>query len=91
MATKKRSTKKSATRKKTHKKSSFPGKFFRFIFSPPVMVFVLIVIIAGLIYWFSPAIIRWSSRSWESLVDTFGIVLALIVISLITIIALCVQ
>jgi S-DNA-T family DNA segregation ATPase FtsK/SpoIIIE len=88
MATKRRKTKKPAARRKSVKKSSFLGRFFRFIFSPPVLIIALILVVAGLIYWFSPAIIRWGTHTWESLVTTFGIGLALIAIALLIVIGM---
>lgn len=91
MATKKRKTKKPATRttrKKSAKKSSFLGKFFRFIFSPPVLIIAAVIIAAVLIYWFSPAIIRWGKNTWESMVAMFGIGLALIVLALLTVVGM---
>jgi DNA segregation ATPase FtsK/SpoIIIE-like protein len=98
MATKKRTTKtkkttkKSGTRQKSRgKKPSFLGRFFRFLFSPPVMIFILVVIVAGLIYWFWPEITRWANHSWDSIIQTLGIGLALIVILLAIITSMCVQ
>jgi S-DNA-T family DNA segregation ATPase FtsK/SpoIIIE len=92
MAAKKRTKKKSTTRQKSRsKKSSFLSRFFRFLFSPPVMIFILIVIVAGLIYWFLPEITRWATHTWESIILTLGIGLALIVILLAIIISICVQ
>ncbi len=94
MATRKRKTKKPATRttrKKSAKKSSFLGKFFRFIFSPPVLTIAAIIIAAVLIYWFSPAIVRWVKSTWESMVSTFGIGLALILLALLTVVGMIVN
>ena len=95
MAAKKRTkktTKKSGTQQKSRgKKSSFLGRFFRFMFSLPVMIFFLVVIVGGLIYWFLPEITRWATNTWDSIIQTLGIGLALIVILLIIIISMCVQ
>ncbi|MEJ2740612.1 MAG: DNA translocase FtsK, partial [Dehalococcoidia bacterium] len=55
------------------------------------MIFILVVIVAGLIYWFLPEITRWATSTWNNIIQTLGIGLALIAILLVIIISMCVQ
>jgi S-DNA-T family DNA segregation ATPase FtsK/SpoIIIE len=50
----------------------------------PIVIAVLVIIAAGLIYWFLPNIISWSTATWTRLFNLLGIGLAFIAIYIIT-------
>ena len=79
---KKRRAVKTAARRKTSKEKPLWKRFFSFIASPPVIRLLLVIIAAGLIYWFWPDITRWAATTWESLLELFGIGLVLIATAL---------
>jgi hypothetical protein len=53
---------------------------------PAIATALLIIIAAGLIYWFLPNIINWGTATWKNLFRLFGLGLAIIAIYIVLII-----
>ena len=86
MPARKRQTYKKPSRSRTGKKHNIGKGISNFIFSAKFLIILLIVVIAGLIYWFLPEITSWMGSTWTNLLDTFGIGLLLILIAIVLLI-----
>jgi S-DNA-T family DNA segregation ATPase FtsK/SpoIIIE len=86
MPAKRRRTSKKTSSSRTRKKSTFGKGFVDFIFSSKFLIFLLIVVVAGLIYWFLPEITGWMGDTWDALSGTLGIGLLLILIAILLLI-----
>jgi len=91
MPAKKRRTTKTTTGRKSRRKKSTGKNFFKIIFSPAAGIILLIIIAVGLLYWFLPDIIDWSTNIWQSLLGFLGIGLALIAIAILIFILVIAQ
>src|SRR4030065_2190304 len=77
------------TGQKTSRKSTRKGGISRIIFSRGLLIFILILIVAGLIYWFLPQITSWLQNTWHGITSLFGLGLALIILLFLTILGVC--
>ena len=68
----KRSSKPSSS-KPTKKGKPFWKQSFNFLVSPPIVRLILLLAIAGIVYWFWPDISYWATNTWENLLALFGI------------------
>jgi S-DNA-T family DNA segregation ATPase FtsK/SpoIIIE len=57
------------------------GRFFHFIWLPPVRRLILAIIIAGLLFWHWSTITAWADSVWDSTSDLFGWGLLFLVIA----------
>lgn len=79
---KRKKASKPASGKQTKKGKPFWKQFLGFLFSPPVLRLIVVLIIAGLIYWFWPDISSWAVTTWEGLLELLGIGLLIVAVFL---------
>lgn len=82
MPAKKRRSNKSRTPRKS-RKGSFWKSLAGFISSPFGRISIFIIIVGGLLYWFWPNIVGWTTTTWNNTMDLLGAGLILIAIALI--------
>lgn len=70
---KKRRTTKPTARRKTRKRQPSEKSSFDFITSPSVRRLFLVIIAAGLIYWFWPNITNWTVNTWGIMLALLGV------------------
>ena len=64
---------KNSTHRKSSSKTRTSRGIFNFIFSPGMLIFLLVVIALGLLYWFLPDIIRWFNETFRYLTNLLGV------------------
>jgi S-DNA-T family DNA segregation ATPase FtsK/SpoIIIE len=77
------------TGQKNPRKSAKKDGISRIIFSRGILIFILVLIVAGLIFWFLPQITSWMQNTWHGITTLFGLGLALIILLFLIILGVC--